>query len=98
MAYVADVTTEENRGKGMGMIGAAVGLGFIFGPAIGGIFSATSNDPILDRRLFIALDCRVRFLFLTRVTSERKAFDRTSETAIAFLRPSHLWRAYICCS
>ncbi|MFX8704259.1 MFS transporter, partial [Acinetobacter baumannii] len=42
MAYVADVTTEENRGKGLGMIGAAVGLGFIFGPAIGGIFSATS--------------------------------------------------------
>lgn len=42
MAYVADVTTEENRGKGMGMIGAAVGLGFIFGPAIGGVFSKDS--------------------------------------------------------
>ncbi|WP_461202535.1 MFS transporter [Anoxybacillus sp. TBDG-1] len=42
MAYVADVTTEENRGKGMGIIGAAVGLGFIFGPAIGGVFSKHS--------------------------------------------------------
>lgn len=39
MAYVADITTEEDRGKGMGIIGAATGLGFIFGPAIGGIFS-----------------------------------------------------------
>jgi DHA1 family multidrug resistance protein-like MFS transporter len=39
MAYVADITTEENRGKGMGIIGAAVGLGFVFGPAVGGIFS-----------------------------------------------------------
>ncbi len=39
MAYVADITTEENRGKGMGIIGAATGLGFVFGPAIGGIFS-----------------------------------------------------------
>lgn len=39
MAYVADITTEEDRGKGMGIIGASVGLGFIFGPAIGGIFS-----------------------------------------------------------
>nr|WP_281175941.1 MFS transporter [Domibacillus tundrae] len=39
MAYVADVTTPEDRGKGMGIIGAAIGLGFIFGPAIGGIFS-----------------------------------------------------------
>jgi DHA1 family multidrug resistance protein-like MFS transporter len=42
MAYVADVTTPENRGKGMGVVGAAVGLGFVFGPAIGGIFSASS--------------------------------------------------------
>jgi multidrug resistance protein len=38
-AYVADITTSENRGKGMGVIGAAIGLGFVFGPAIGGIFS-----------------------------------------------------------
>ncbi|HEX7174252.1 MAG TPA: MFS transporter [Pyrinomonadaceae bacterium] len=36
-AYIADVTTPENRAKGMGMFGAAFGLGFIFGPAIGGI-------------------------------------------------------------
>ncbi len=38
-AYIADVTTEENRAKGMGLIGAAFGLGFIFGPAIGGVLS-----------------------------------------------------------
>src|ERR671928_577563 len=38
-AYIADVTTPENRARGMGMIGAAFGLGFIFGPAIGGILS-----------------------------------------------------------
>lgn len=42
MAYVADITSEEDRGKGMGIIGAATGLGFIFGPAIGGIFSEAS--------------------------------------------------------
>ncbi|MFX3624362.1 MAG: MFS transporter [Ectobacillus sp.] len=39
MAYVADITSAENRSKGMGIIGASVGLGFIFGPAIGGLFS-----------------------------------------------------------
>jgi len=38
-AYVADVTTKENRATGMGLIGAAFGFGFIFGPAIGGILS-----------------------------------------------------------
>jgi len=34
-AYVADVTTPENRARGMGMVGAAFGLGFVFGPALG---------------------------------------------------------------
>lgn len=38
-AYIADVTTKENRAKGMGIIGAAFGLGFIFGPAIGGFLA-----------------------------------------------------------
>lgn len=34
-AYIADVTTAENRAKGMGLVGAAFGLGFVLGPAIG---------------------------------------------------------------
>jgi len=39
-AYIADVTDEKNRAKGLGMIGAAFGLGFIIGPAVGGALSA----------------------------------------------------------
>ncbi|TXK85785.1 MFS transporter [Paenibacillus sp. N3.4] len=39
VAYVADITTAENRTKGMGMVGMSIGLGFIFGPALGGILS-----------------------------------------------------------
>src|SRR5688572_21185949 len=38
-AYIADITTPQNRAKGMGLVGAAFGLGFIFGPAIGGILT-----------------------------------------------------------
>jgi DHA1 family tetracycline resistance protein-like MFS transporter len=38
-AFIADTTTPENRAKGMGMVGAAFGLGFVFGPAIGGFLS-----------------------------------------------------------
>lgn len=38
-AYIADVTTKENRGKGMALFGAAFGLGFVLGPAIGGVTS-----------------------------------------------------------
>lgn len=39
-AYIADVTTPENRAKGMGLIGAAFGLGFILGPPLGGILAS----------------------------------------------------------
>ncbi len=38
-AYIADVTDAKNRAKGLGLIGAAFGLGFILGPAIGGALS-----------------------------------------------------------
>ncbi len=38
-AYIADVTKPEDRARGMGMIGMAFGLGFIFGPAIGGVLA-----------------------------------------------------------
>lgn len=38
MAYIADVTDKDSRSKGMGLIGAAFGMGFVFGPFIGGIF------------------------------------------------------------
>ena len=41
-AYIADVTTEENRARAYGMLGAAFGLGFIVGPALGAAFSQIS--------------------------------------------------------
>lgn len=39
MAYAADITTMSERGKAMGMIGAAISLGFTIGPGIGGLLS-----------------------------------------------------------
>jgi MFS transporter, DHA1 family, tetracycline resistance protein len=39
-AYISDVTTHENRAKGMGLIGAAFGVGFALGPSVGGLLSA----------------------------------------------------------
>lgn len=38
-AYIADVTPPEERARGLGMIGAAFGLGFMLGPAIGGLLT-----------------------------------------------------------
>jgi len=45
-AYMADITPPEERAKGMGLVGAAYGLGFIFGPAVGGfLFTFGPNWP-----------------------------------------------------
>jgi len=44
-AYIADVTPEEYRSQGMGMIGAAFGLGFVLGPAIAGLASFMGVHP-----------------------------------------------------
>jgi MFS family permease len=43
-AYIADITEPEERAHGMGMIGAAFGLGFILGPALGGFLAG--NNPL----------------------------------------------------
>jgi MFS family permease len=46
-AYITDITSEENRARGMGLIGAAFGLGFVIGPALGSYLAgddfATAN-------------------------------------------------------
>lgn len=44
-AYVADITTPETRARGMGLIGAAFGIGFVIGPAFGAVFA------LVDHRL-----------------------------------------------
>jgi DHA1 family tetracycline resistance protein-like MFS transporter len=41
-AYIADITTEDNRARAYGLLGAAFGLGFIIGPALGGLFAHIS--------------------------------------------------------
>ncbi len=45
-AYITDITDEENRAKGLGLLGAAFGLGFIIGPALGGILSGVGDTTI----------------------------------------------------
>ncbi|MHC5538178.1 MFS transporter, partial [Singulisphaera rosea] len=50
-AYVADVTTPENRSRGMGLIGMAFGLGFVLGPLLGGLILTLPIDPNLRLKL-----------------------------------------------
>src|SRR6185295_5624534 len=79
-AYDADVTTKENRATGMGLIGAAFGVGFIFGPAIGGILS---HWGIQVPFLFAAGLCFANALLLyftlpETVTAQRPAQNRAA--------------------
>ena len=67
-AYVADVTSPENRARGMGLIGAAYGLGFIAGPALGGILAGP--DPLqadYQTPAFVAAGMSAAALLLTAI-------------------------------
>ena len=53
-AYIADITTPEERVKGMGMIGMAFGLGFIIGPGVGGLLTHSINGRVGPLACFVA--------------------------------------------
>lgn len=64
-AYIADVTSRKNRAKGMGLIGAAFGIGFVLGPAIGGILSKFGNHvPFLFAAVLALTNAIALFFFL----------------------------------
>ena len=53
-AYIADISTEENRAKNFGLIGAAFGMGFIIGPVLGGLLGQFGSRVPFMRRLYCA--------------------------------------------
>ncbi len=74
-AYIADVTKPEERAKGLGVIGAAFGLGFIFGPAIGGEMSRFGLGAPFYFAASLALINAVSIYFLLpeSLSEERRA-------------------------
>lgn len=60
MAYIGDSTSEERRGGGMGLIGAAMGLGMVLGPGLGGLLGARG----LHAPFFVAATLAVLAAFL----------------------------------
>ena len=54
-AVVADVTAPKDRARGMGMVGAAIGLGFVIGPALGGILAGFGATVPFWAALVVAL-------------------------------------------
>src|SRR5437667_480924 len=89
-AYIADITKPEERAKGMGLIGAAFGLGFIIGPALGGLLAG--NDPatadietpawVAAGLSFIAL-CGVVLLLPESLPVDRRGVRGTSRSRLS---------------
>jgi DHA1 family multidrug resistance protein-like MFS transporter len=63
MAYIGDSTPEDERGGGMGLLGAAAGIGTIFGPVLGGFLADTS----LAMPFFVAAGMALLSLILTAI-------------------------------
>lgn len=65
-AYIADITTPETRARGMGLIGAAFGLGFVFGPFFGGLTSGFLGRAWIGylAALMCAIDLVLAFFML----------------------------------
>ncbi len=86
MAYMADTTDENERGSGMGMLGAAMGLGMVVGPSIGGLFSVWHlGMPFFFSSGLAALNFIFAAIFLKE---SRKKHDRTE---IKYNRFKHLF-------
>jgi DHA1 family tetracycline resistance protein-like MFS transporter len=81
-AYIADTTDDENRAKGMGLIGAAFGLGFVLGPALGGILGHSSlRTPVF----FASVLTFANFVFAGSSLPESHHPDRSTRLGIAHL-------------
>ncbi|MDP2318663.1 MAG: MFS transporter [Acidobacteriota bacterium] len=91
-AYIADVTTPENRAKGMGMVGAAFGLGFIFGPAIGGLLSRFGPEAPMWFASALCLANSIGAWFLLpesrRVSSATRTLGRMEAFRHALTKPA----------
>ncbi|MCM8811581.1 MAG: MFS transporter [Candidatus Omnitrophica bacterium] len=90
-AYIADVTPLEDRSKRMGLIGAAFGLGFIFGPALGGILSHISMAaPFLFAAGMAVLNALFVKLWLPESLPPSRRVTGSGEGVLPVI--FHLWR------
>lgn len=77
-AYIADVSDETNRAKNFGMIGAAFGLGFVLGPALGALLSTWGiRAPFYAASVLCLLNCLYGYFILPESLSKenRRPFE-----------------------
>lgn len=79
MAYVSDITSEEDRGDGMGKLGAAMAFGLMIGPGLGGWLGESSlSTPFFVAAGMSLLSLLLVFLLLPESILDIKKFQRTS--------------------
>ena len=83
-AYITDITDDNNRARGLGLIGAAFGLGFIIGPAMGGLLSQFGFAvPAFAAAGLAALNLAGVALWLPEsLTAERRASMKDKQPSI----------------
>ncbi|NIM95793.1 MAG: MFS transporter [Anaerolineales bacterium] len=87
MAYISDSTSEEERGGGMGILGAAAGLGTIFGPALGGLLADRSlSTPFFVAGALSLVAVLLILLFLPESLEEGDRSQKLSEKPAIDLR------------
>lgn len=95
-AIIADSTGAERRAKGMGLIGAAFGLGFIFGPAIGGMFGQLGlSAPAYMASFLCALNWLFAFFMLPEthpVSARVEQSARSSHMGLSLAAIKHAAR------
>jgi len=85
-SYIADVTTKENRAHGMGMLGAGIALGYVFGPPLGGVLGHYHLTlPYLVAGGIALLNCVAAVFFLPAppLAPSREQTDELSSFAYA---------------
>lgn len=89
-AYMADVTDKKTRAKGMGLLGAAFGIGFMFGPAMGGYLSKWGfGAPALFAAAISLISTFATALYLKETVDVNKA-KLSPRTAMTFVEFKHL--------
>ncbi len=95
-AYISDVTSPQDRARGMGLIGAAFGLGFILGPPLSGILSAVGTNRGLHGNLLPGLVAGglsfVALMIGVFVLVESKPADLKPRSGIAPQFDPRVWR------
>jgi DHA1 family tetracycline resistance protein-like MFS transporter len=95
-AYIADTTTVENRAKGMGLIGAAFGMGFILGPPLSGILATVGIHHGLAGNFLPGMTAAAMsltaLLIALFVLGESKTPDVTVRTGMPPQFDKRVWR------